>query len=143
MQGEREPTRHGGKRQTWTRCGLQEPGGVQREVELPPRQKRPPPKKNDTAVISVAREGRRGDTKRRWRPRDKDLDRSRNKRRARTGHNRRSVSRPAAKSAKDCTKKERGKEHVWVQQPKRLRLGDQLRDVSKAGNPSHKGDNGR
>ena len=54
-----------------------------------------------------------------------------------------SVTRPAAKSAKDYTKKERGKEHVWVQHPKRLRLGDQLRDVRKAVNPSHKGDNGR
>ena len=69
-------------------------------------------KKNDTAFLDIAREGRRGDTKRRWRPGDRDLARSRYKRRALTGHNRRSVSRPAAKSAKDFTKKERGMERV-------------------------------
>ena len=70
------------------------------------------PKKNDTAFLDIAREGRRGDTKRRWRPGDRDLVRSRYKRRALTGHNRRSVLRPAAKSAKDVTKKERGMERV-------------------------------
>ena len=70
------------------------------------------PKKNDTAFLDIAREGRRGDTKRRWRPGDIDLARSRYKRRALIGHNRRSVLRPAAKSAKDVTKKERGMERV-------------------------------
>ena len=70
------------------------------------------PKKNDTAFLDIAREGRRGDTKRRWRPGDRDLPRSRYKRRALTGHNLRSVLRPAAKTAKDVTKKERGMERV-------------------------------
>ena len=69
-------------------------------------------KKNDTAFLDKGRVGRLGDTKRRWRPGDKDLARSRYKRRALTGHSRRSVSRPAAKSAKDFTKKERGMERV-------------------------------
>ena len=67
-------------------------------------------KKNDTAFLDIAREGRRGDTKRRWRPGDRDLARSRYKRRALTGHKRRSISRPAAKTAKDDTKKDRGME---------------------------------
>ena len=71
-----------------------------------------PLKKNDTAFVDKGRAGRRGDTKRRWRPGDKDLARSRYKWRALTGHSRRSVSRPAAKSAKDYTKKERGMERV-------------------------------
>ena len=70
------------------------------------------PKKNDTAFVENGRAGRRGDTKMRWRPGDEDLARSRYKRRALTGHSRRSVSRPAAKSAKDFTKKERGMERV-------------------------------
>ena len=52
------------------------------------------------------------DTKRRWRPGDKDLARSRYKRRAHIGHKRRSVLKPATKSAKDVTKKERGMELV-------------------------------
>ena len=43
---------------------------------------------------------------------DRDLARSRYKRRALIGHNRRSVLRPAAKSAKEVTKKERGMERV-------------------------------
>ena len=71
-----------------------------------------PLKKNDTAFVDKGRAGRRGDTKRRWRPVDKDLAQSRYKRRALTGHSRRSVSRPATKSAKDITKKERGMERV-------------------------------
>ena len=70
------------------------------------------PKKNDTAFLDIAREGRRGDMKRRWQPGDRDLARSRYKRRALIRHNRRSVLRPAAKSAKDVTKKERGMERV-------------------------------
>ena len=49
------------------------------------------PKKNDTAFLDIVREGRRGDTKRRWRPGDRDLARSRYKRRARIGHNKWSV----------------------------------------------------
>ena len=70
------------------------------------------PQKERHRVRREGRAGRRGDTKRRWRPVDKDLARSRYKRRALTGHSRRSESRPAAKSAKDVTKKERGME--WV-----------------------------
>ena len=48
-------------------------------------------KKNDTAFLDMAREWRRGDTKRRWRQGDRDLARSRYKRRALTGHKRRST----------------------------------------------------
>ena len=36
-QGQRKPTSYGGTWQTWTRCGLHEPGGIQREGELPQR----------------------------------------------------------------------------------------------------------
>ena len=31
-QGKRQPTSDGGTRQRWTRCGLNEPGGIQPEV---------------------------------------------------------------------------------------------------------------
>ena len=48
-------------------------------------------KKNDTAFLDMAREWRRGDTKRRWRQGDRDLAQSRYKRRALKGHKRRSI----------------------------------------------------
>ena len=88
-QGQRQPTSDGGTRQRWTRCGLCEPGGIQPEVYPPEQQQLPPPKERHR-VRRKGRAGRRGDTKRRWRPVDKDLARSRYKRRALTGHSRRS-----------------------------------------------------
>ena len=95
-------------------------------------------RKNDTAFFDIAREGRRGDTKRRWRPGDKDLARGRYKRRARTGHKRRSVSRPAANVSQGLHQ-ERARDGTG----ERLRLGDKLRDVGKTGIRTNKGDQGR
>ena len=110
-QGQREPTSDGGTRQMWTRCGLvsrRDPtGGLAARAAAMTS-----PQKERHRVRREGRAGRRGDTKRRWRPVDKDLARSRYKRKALTGHSRRSELRPAAKSAKDITKKERGMERV-------------------------------
>ena len=70
------------------------------------------PQKERHCVLRHSTRRAPGGHERRWRPGDRDLARSRYKRRALIGHNRRSVLRPAAKSAKDVTKKERGMERV-------------------------------
>ena len=111
-QGQREPTSDGGTRQRWDTLRTCEPGGDPTGGLAARAAAMTSPQNERHRVRREGRAGRRGDTKRRWQPVDKDLARSRYKRRALTGHSRRSESRPATKSAKDVTKKERGMERV-------------------------------
>ena len=70
--GPRRPTSYGGKRPRWRHCESRAPEGSQPPVEPTPAARMTSRKKKDISFLDKAREGRQGDTKRRWRRGDKD-----------------------------------------------------------------------